>query len=184
MACWQLLAGSTGAGKSTLARELVERTGGVRFAIDEWMNALYWMDCPEKNDLPWALERVARCEAQIAVVAQQIAGAGVDAILDLGFTTKAQRLAWLERGRAAGVAVELHMLDVPAEVRWERVCERNRGASATYSFAVSREMFDAMEAMWELPDAAERAAFAPTHPCNPTHDDGAVMNGAPGGLSR
>jgi predicted kinase len=157
---WHLIAGSTGAGKSTLARDLVERTGGVRFAIDEWMQALYWMDCPEKNDFPWALERVRRCEAQIAAVAVELARAGVDAVLDLGFTTKAQRLAWLERGRAAGVAVKLHVLEVPVEERWERVCERNQGASATYSFSVSREMFDAMEAMWELPDASELAAFA------------------------
>jgi len=51
------------------------------------------------------------------------------------------------------------VLDVPVEVRWARVCERNAGASATYTFAVSREMFDAMEAMWELPDAEELAAF-------------------------
>ncbi len=165
---WRLIAGSTGAGKSTLARALVERTGGVRFAIDEWMKALYWMDCPEKNDYPWAIERVGRCEAQIAAVAVELARVGVDAVLDLGFTTRAQRMAWLERARAAGVGVELHVLDVAAEVRWERVCERNAGASATYSFGVTREMFEAMEAMWELPDAEELAAFGhasllPTH---------------------
>jgi predicted kinase len=159
MAIWHLIAGSTGAGKSTAARVLVQRTGGVRFAIDEWMNALYWMDCPEKNDLPWALERVARCEAQIAAVARQLAEAGVDAVLDLGFTQRAQRMQWLERARAAGIACALHVLDVPAEVRWARVCERNEGASATFTFAVTREMFDAMEQRWDLPEAEERAQF-------------------------
>jgi predicted kinase len=123
------------------------------------MNTLFWPDCPEKNNLPWALERVARCEAQIAAVAIELARAGVNAVLDLGFTTRTQRLAWLERGRAAGIAVELHVLDVPAEVRWRRVRERNEGASATYTFAVTREMFDAMEAMWEPPDAEELSAF-------------------------
>jgi predicted kinase len=157
--CWHILAGSTGAGKSTLARELVERTGGARFAIDEWMEQLYWMDCPEKNDYPWAMERVRRCEVQIAAVAVELARAGLDAVLDLGFTTREQRLTWLERGRLAGVRVELHVLDVAAEVRWERVCARNKGGD-TFTFAVTREMFDAMEAMWELPDAKERAAYA------------------------
>ncbi len=157
---WHLLAGSTGAGKSTLAHELVGCTGGVRFAIDEWMNSLYWMDCPEKNDYPWAIERVGRCEAQIEAVARELARAGVDAVLDLGFTTRAQRLAWLERGRAAGIRVELHVLDVPAEVRWERVCGRNAGDGGTFTFAVTREMFEFMETQWELPDAAELAAFA------------------------
>jgi predicted kinase len=159
---WHLIAGSTGAGKSTLALELVERTGGVRFAIDEWMQALYWMDCPEKNDFPWALERVRRCEAQIAAVAVELARVGVDAVLDLGFTTREQRLAWLERGRAAGVRVQLHVLDVPAEIRWERVCGRNAGPGATFTFAVTREMFAAMEAMWEVPGVEEVAMFSET----------------------
>ena len=42
---------------------------------------------------------------------------------------------------------------------WQRVCERNEGASETYSFAVTREMFDAMERLWEPVDTEERAAF-------------------------
>jgi predicted kinase len=58
---WHLITGSTGAGKSTLARELVQCHNAVRFAIDEWMNTLFWQDCPEKNDYPWAIERVRRC---------------------------------------------------------------------------------------------------------------------------
>jgi predicted kinase len=138
----------------------VQGHNAVRFAIDEWMNTLFWQDCPQKNDLSWALERVARCEAQIEIVATQLAHAGIDSVLDLGFTQRDQRLAWLARAQAAGIASELHVLDVPAEERWQRVCERNQGASATYTFAVTRKMFDAMEQMWQLPDAAERAQFA------------------------
>jgi predicted kinase len=159
MARWYLVAGSTGAGKSTAAREIAERMSGVRFSIDEWMNALYWMDCPEKNDMPWALERVARCEAQIAAVAGALAQAGVSSVLDLGFTQRAQRMAWLERARVAGVECVLHVLEVDAEVRWARVCERNQGESATYSFAVTRGMFDAMEKRWELPRVEELQMF-------------------------
>jgi predicted kinase len=133
--------------------------GGVRFSIDEWMNALYWMDCPQKNDLPWALERVARCEAQMETVARGLAEVGVDAVLDLGFTQRSQRMEWLRRAQAAGVECVLHVLDVDADVRWERVCERNRGESKTFTFEVTREMFEFMEARWELPSEEERAAF-------------------------
>ena len=161
MAEWHLVAGSTGAGKSTAAREIAERVGGVRFSIDEWMSALYWMDCPEKNDFPWALERVGRCEAQIEVVARKLAQVGVDAVLDLGFTTRAQRREWLEMARLAGVECELHVLEVDAEVRWERVLERNRGESGTYAFVVTREMFCFMEERWEAPSAEERGEFGP-----------------------
>ena len=171
MACWYVIAGSTGAGKSTAAQEIAERAGGVRFSVDEWMSALYWMDCPEKNDLLWALERVARCEAQIEAVALQLARAGVDAVLDLGFTQRSQRRKWLERARSAGVRCELCVLNVDAAVRWERVCQRNKGESATFTFQVTREMFDFMEARWEAPADEERAEFTSQH------DDGVIVNG-------
>jgi predicted kinase len=65
----------------------------------------------------------------------------------------------LARARSAGVGVELHLIDVDAAVRWQRVCQRNEGSSETFSFAVTREMFDMMEARWERPDAEEIAAF-------------------------
>lgn len=156
---WHLITGSTGAGKSTLAHQLVHRHNAVRFAIDEWMDTLFWQDCPQKNDYPWAIERVRRCEEQIAAVAILLAQAGIHSVLDLGFTQREQRLAWLARARAAGIACELHVLDVPVDERWQRVCERNQGTSATFTFAVTREMFDAMEAMWQLPDDEERSQF-------------------------
>lgn len=160
MARWYLVAGATGAGKSTAAREIAERVGGVRFSIDAWMNALYWSDCPEKNDLAWALERVARCEAQIAAVAGELAARGVDAVLDLGFTQRSQRMEWLERARAAGVECVLRVVDAPVEERWTRVCERNRGESGTFSFVVTEEMFALMEARWEAPLGEELGMFA------------------------
>jgi predicted kinase len=161
MAAWHLVAGSTGAGKTTAAREIAARIGGVRFSIDEWMTALYWMDCPEKNDFTWALERVGRCEAQIEAVARQLVGAGVSSVLDLGFTTRAQRREWLEKARAAGVECVLQVLEVDAAVRWARVCERNRGESGTYAFVVTREMFEFMEERWEAPGVEELGEFGP-----------------------
>jgi hypothetical protein len=53
----------------------------------------------------------------------------------------------------------LQVLDVDAEVRWERVCERNRGESTTFTFEVTREMFELMEERWEAPDEEERLLF-------------------------
>jgi len=162
MATWHLIAGSTGAGKTTVARQIADRMRGVRFSIDEWMNALYWMDYPEKNDFSWALERVQRCEAQIQAVAQQLAEAGIDAVLDLGFTTREQRSTWLKKAHAAGTECVLHVLDVDPKLRWERVCNRNQELGATYSFAVTREMFDVMETRWEAPSEDERRMFGPS----------------------
>ena len=156
---WLLIAGPTGAGKTTIARQTASRRR-VIFSIDEWMSNLYWMDCPEKNDYPWAIERVRRCEQQIEAMATQLRERAVDVVLDLGFTTKEQRAAWMERARAAYAVPELEVVNPPADVRWERVCERNANAEGTFSFEVTREMFDAMEALWEPISAEERAAFA------------------------
>jgi predicted kinase len=157
---WYLVAGPTGAGKTTVARAIAEREQGVLFSIDEWMQNLYWMDCPQKNDLAFALERIARCEEQIASIATQLARAEIASVLDLGFTQRAHRLEWLERARLAGFAAAVHTVEVPAELRWERVQQRNcaatdSAASSTYSFEVTREMFDFMEARWEPVGADE-----------------------------
>jgi hypothetical protein len=68
-------------------------------------------------------------------------------------------MAWLERGRGVGVECELVVLEVEAAVRWGRVCERNLGESGTFSFVVTREMFDWMEARWEVPSVEELGMF-------------------------
>lgn len=162
-ALWHLVAGSTGAGKTTYAQALAKRLGGVCFSVDEWMHTLFWPDCPGKSDLPWALERVMRCEAQAAAVAGQLATLGVASVLDMGLTTRVQREAWLVRGLAAGTEVELHSLETPAEVRWWRVEQRNASAGPTYVFPVTRPMFEQMEGLWEPPTADEGQAYAAWH---------------------
>ncbi len=55
----------------------------------------------------------------------------------------------------------MHEVEVPAEEPWRRVLRRNcaatdPGASETYSFPVTREMFDFMESRWEPVGADER----------------------------
>jgi|WetSurMetagenome_2_1015567.scaffolds.fasta_scaffold95122_2 predicted kinase len=155
-----LICGSTGAGKTTYARALSQRLGGVRFSIDEWMTALFWMDSPQPLDPAWSLERVERCSSQIWRVALDVAARGVPCILDVGLTTAAQRGRYLEWAAAAGLSAQLHYLDVPAEERWRRVQARNRDtlAHGQLTFEVTREMFDFVEGLWEPPTEAEMAA--------------------------
>src|SRR5271170_6864304 len=156
-----LICGSTGAGKTTYAIQLSANVGAVRFSIDEWMTALFWMDSPMPIDANWATERVSRCYDHIWATALQIAKCGVPCVLDLGFSQRSQRIRFADLARNEGFPVELHFLDVPASERWRRVEARNLQKAETYQlpFDVTRELFDFVESIWELPTDAEMAAL-------------------------
>jgi predicted kinase len=154
-----LVCGSTGAGKTTHAEALSKRIGGVRFSIDEWMTALFWMDSPQPIEAAWSMERVERCLALIWSTAVRIAERGVPCVLDVGLSQAASRARFV-LAREQGLSTQLHFVDVPAQERWRRVEERNRvkGSSNHLPFNVTREMFDFVEALWEPPTDAELAA--------------------------
>src|SRR5579862_1276381 len=148
-----LICGGTGAGKTTYAIELSARIGGVLFSIDEWMHILFWMDSPQPPVAAWSLERVERCLAQIWSTASQVARCGVSCVLDVGSGRAADRARLIELARAAGLSVQLHFIDVPAEERWRRVHGRNTGRERVrqLDFEITREMFDFVESRWEPP---------------------------------
>lgn len=156
-----MVCGSTGAGKTTYAEKLTEQVAGVRFSIDEWMSALFWMDSPQPLDHNWSIERVERCYRQIWDTTERVAKRGVPCVLDLGFTDAKSRARFAEFARRAGLSVQLHFLDVPKEERWRRVEARNAGKSGRQQleFAVTREMFDFVETLWEPPGGDEMAAY-------------------------
>jgi predicted kinase len=162
-----LICGSTGAGKTTYANQLSDTAHAVRFSIDEWMAALFWMDTPKPMDASWAMERVSRCYNHIWTTALQVAKRGVSCVLDLGFGQRSERMRFADLARRAGLAVELHFIDVPAAERWRRIEARNATKAETYQlpFDVTREMFDFVESIWEPPTNDEIVAL-----------DGTVIN--------
>lgn len=150
-----LVCGSTGAGKTTYSIGLAKEMGAVRFSIDPWMQTLYAKDT-SSLDYEWLLERVQRCYTQIWEVSQQILGLDGNVILDLGFTTKDQRMVFVSQAKALGIASELHFLDTPQTLRKQRVAERNASKDpALYSFEVTDMMFQFMESQFQRPDAEE-----------------------------
>jgi predicted kinase len=159
MTILHLIAGPTGAGKTTYAIALAERIGAVRFSIDEWMAALFWPDAEPGQDFGWAIERVNRCEAVIAATALQVLARGAPVVLDLGFSRAEHRRKFIRVGAEAGFAAETHLVTADPETRWARVGQRNRDQGETFRFEVTREMFDFMEGMWEPPTPDEGAAL-------------------------
>ena len=150
-----LISGSTGAGKTTYAREICAGTGAVHFSIDEWMASLFWMDAPEPIDSGWAMARVVRCQDRIWATAREVARRGVPSVLDLGFGQREHREKFYRLAEHEGLSLRLHFLDVPAGERWRRVQSRNTAKSGQLAFDISREMFDFVEGIFEPPGADE-----------------------------
>jgi predicted kinase len=150
-----LVTGNVGAGKTTYSIALAERLGAVRFSIDEWMTALFWMDEPTKSNLPWALERIERCEDQVWKVIAQLAARGVDVVLDLGLSRRDHRDRQRVRARALGIATTLHFLDVDRATRTARVEKRNEEKKESFAFEVTEGMIEFMEGYFEVPEGDE-----------------------------
>ena len=155
-----LLCGPTGAGKTTYGRSLAEAEGAVRFSVDEWMSALFWMDAGHPFEPAWAMERVQRCAALTWKTAMEICRQGVPCVLEIGLTKVENRAHYAGLARAAGLPVKLHLVDAPREERWARVRGRNAeaGEGGQLPFELTREMFDFVETLWETPSAAELQA--------------------------
>ena len=150
-----LVVGCTGAGKTTYASTLADRLGALRYSIDEWMVPLFGPDQPSPIRFDWMIDRVNRCEAMIFALVRQAAARGLPAVLDLGFTRWEHREKFRMLCADAGLPAAVHFIDVPGEIRWQRVQARNAEQGATYAMQVDRSMFDFMEQMWEPPTQAE-----------------------------
>lgn len=158
-ACFHLVCGSTGAGKTTHALGLVQECGALHFSIDDWMVRLFGADRPAQPQWPWIAERIRRCESLIVETAADAGRLGMSSVLDLGFQRADQRQRVAAQAQAAGLAVRLHFLDVPATERWRRVTNRNDEQGETYRVTVTRPMFDFIESIWQPPSQQEMAAL-------------------------
>ena len=152
-----LIAGSTGAGKTTYALALAKREGALRLSIDDWMTALFGPDQPDPIRFEWMMERIDRCEALMWALAEQEAALGRSVLIDCGLSKEAHRAKWADLAAAAGLPVVLHHLHVDAEERWRRVQQRNAERGPTFKLEVDRGMFDFVETLWEPPGAEEMA---------------------------
>ena len=150
-----LVCGPTGAGKTTYSISLAKEIDAIRFSIDPWMQTLFSKDMVSL-DYSWMIERVNRCYEQIWEVSQQILEINNSVVLDLGFTTKAQRDTFREKAKKLNLDAELHYLNATPDVRKQRVEKRNTEKDPTvFSFEVTDMMFNFMEPRFEIPDQDE-----------------------------
>jgi len=106
------------------------------------MTTLFWMDSPQPLESSWSMERVERCLAQIWTTASCVAERGIPCVLDIGLGQAASRARVVKLAGQAGLSVQLHVVDAPAEERWRRVEARNAGKGDTYQSSVRRHTGD------------------------------------------
>jgi predicted kinase len=111
-----ILCGLPGSGKTTLGRALEGRLGGIRLAPDEWMHALA-LDLYDE-------ERRGKIEALQWRLAQQLLERGLAVIIEWGTWGRSERDALRLGARALGAAVELHYLNAPPDVLFDRIQRR------------------------------------------------------------
>lgn len=150
-----LIAGNTGSGKTTYAQSLKEETQALIFSIDKWNKTLFLADKREDDGLEWFLERIERAESMILDLVFQLENVGRDSILDLGLSKFEHREKFRKFADKNGFEIKLHYLDVPKEIRWDRVMKRNTEKGETFEFEVSEDNFNFMESWFEKPIAQE-----------------------------
>lgn len=150
-----LIVGNTGAGKTTYANQLKKENKGIIFSIDTWNNILFLAYKKPTDGINWFLERIERSEKLMMQLIEQLEGTDIHAILDLGLSKWKHREKFRDFAQSKGYALTFHYLNVSADIRWERVKERNSQKGATYEFEVSRENFEFMETWFEIPSESE-----------------------------
>ena len=155
MATVHLIEGPVGAGKSTRAGQMARELGAPWLDLDDWMVTLFSPDRPAEGFMQWYAERKARCIEQIWQVTQRLLAAETGAVLELGLVQRADRSAFYDRVDQAGCDLVVTVLDVPKDVRLERVRQRNAQQGGTFKMAVSDEIFEIADAAWEVPDEIE-----------------------------
>jgi predicted kinase len=115
-----LLHGLPGSGKTVLAKKLASELPAVRFTPDEWMVTLHGTNPPEAVFRP----QHERIMALIWSHVERVLCAGTDAVLDVGFWSRASRDDARRRAQALGVACRFYALKCPIDEARRRVLAR------------------------------------------------------------
>lgn len=145
-----VMCGFIGAGKTTFAKELEEKSGAVRITKDEWLIRLIGND-PTIDGFEEYDSKVCGLSRDVAF---QLVEKGIDVIIDEGFWAKEQRVELRRRIDAIGAKEVLYYVDTPIETIRERILGRNFNLTED-SFKISRVMLDHYLRYWQPPSEDE-----------------------------
>jgi len=141
-----IVCGLPGSGKTSHAKQVEQKLNAVRFCADEWMADL--------GINLWDSEARQRIEQLQWKVAQQILRFGGDAVIEWGTWARSERDALRTGARDLGTAVELHFLDAPLDVLFDRI--RRRDAENP---AITFEDIQKWAQVFERPSSEEMSLF-------------------------
>jgi predicted kinase len=145
-----LLCGKIAAGKSTLAARLAAQPLTILVSEDEWLSKLY----PDKIKSIEDYVRYSAClrNAMKPHVVSLLAE-GLSVVLDFPANTYGQRKWLREVFETAGVAHQMHFLDVSDDICKQRL--RARNAVGDHAFEASDAEFDLFTSYFVPPSADE-----------------------------
>jgi predicted kinase len=112
-----IVCGLPGSGKTTHAKQLERKLRAIRLCPDEWMTTLGINLYDSKTR--------ERIEALQWKLTQDLLTIGQMVIIEWGSWGRSERDALRVGARTLGATVELHFLDVPIDVLFERIQQRN-----------------------------------------------------------
>ena len=140
------LVGMPGAGKTTLARAFAAERSAVHLDPDAWLVSL-GLDPAGPRD---------RFEELLFAHGVELMEHGLTVIWESQGWRRVNRVRARAAAQAAGATVELHVLDLPLEVRWPRVAARNEVPGTAH---ITREELELWDGWWEPVSDEERAAY-------------------------
>jgi predicted kinase len=150
-----LIEGPVGAGKSTYAEQFSVQLRAPHLNLDEWMVTLFSPDRPNTEFMPWYAERKRRTIEQIWRVACSLLDTDTSVLLELGLVQQRDREDFYRRVDGTDYDLKVHVLEVPKEVRYQRVQKRNVDQTRAHRMQVSDEIFEIANNAWQAPDAIE-----------------------------
>ena len=150
-----LICGFIGAGKTTFAKKLEEKTGAVRITKDEWSIRFIGNDPTIDRYEEWD-HKICGLSRDVAF---QLAEKGIDVIIDEGFWAKEQRDEMRRRTSTIGAKAVMYYVETPIETIRERVLGRNNNLTKE-SFKISRGMLDKYLMYWQPPGEDEDYTLA------------------------